>query len=149
MSMILLRLLVTTLTTLCSLPKSYFLSSLMKEAVHRPRPPAAGWLVHASGWAFPSGHTTQATAAWGILCVLACTGRSTKVRAALVSAAALIVLLVAASRYYLGVHWVTDVLAGISLGVAILALWGVARVTVQIRTTVPGTGERPARGSDP
>jgi len=125
------------------------LSSLMKEAVHRPRPPAAGWLVHASGWAFPSGHTTQATAAWGILCVLACTGRSPKVRAALVSAAALIVLLVAASRYYLGVHWVTDVLAGISLGVAILALWGVARVTVQIRTTVPGTGERPARGSDP
>ncbi|HET7388487.1 MAG TPA: bifunctional DedA family/phosphatase PAP2 family protein [Nocardioidaceae bacterium] len=106
------------------------LSSVMKEAVHRPRPPAAGWLMHASGLAFPSGHTTQATAAWGILCVLACVGRRPKPKGALACTAALIVLLVAASRFFLGVHWLSDVLAGVSLGVTILALWGIARVTV-------------------
>ncbi len=106
------------------------LYSVMKELVHRPRPPAAEWLSPAGGWAFPSGHTTQATVAWGILCVLACTGRSPRVRASLASMAALVVLVVAASRFYLGVHWLTDVLAGMSLGVCILSLWGIARLTV-------------------
>lgn len=106
------------------------LYSVMKELVHRPRPPAAEWLAPAGGWAFPSGHTTQATAAWGIVCVLACVGRSVRVRALLATAAAAIVLLVAGSRFYLGVHWLTDVLAGMGLGVSILALWGIARLTV-------------------
>lgn len=64
------------------------------------------------------------------MCVLACVGRSTRVRVLLATAAAGVVLLVAGSRFYLGVHWLTDVLAGISLGVAILSLWGVARLTV-------------------
>lgn len=106
------------------------LYSVMKQLVHRPRPPATEWLSSASGWAFPSGHTTQATAAWGIVCVLACVGRSPRTRVLLATAAAAVALLVAGSRFYLGVHWLTDVLAGLSLGVAILALWGVARLTV-------------------
>jgi undecaprenyl-diphosphatase len=106
------------------------LYSVMKEMVHRPRPPVAQLLAPAGGWAFPSGHTTQATAAWGIVCVLACVGRSTRVRVLLATAAGGVVLLVAGSRFYLGVHWLTDVLAGISLGVAILSLWGDARLTV-------------------
>ncbi|HEX6516480.1 MAG TPA: phosphatase PAP2 family protein, partial [Nocardioidaceae bacterium] len=106
------------------------LYSLMKELVHRPRPPASGWLSEAGGWAFPSGHTTLAVVAWGLLCVLACAGRSHATRTALTSAATLIVLLVAGSRFYLGVHWLTDVLAGMSLGVAVLSLWGITRLTV-------------------
>lgn len=120
------------------------LYSVMKQWVHRDRPPAADWLAHASGWAFPSGHTTQATAAWGILCVLACAGRSKRTKVALSSVSAAIVLLVAGSRVYLGVHWLTDVLAGISLGVALLCLWGIARLTVFGPTTPdePGAVER-------
>lgn len=106
------------------------LYTVMKQMVHRPRPPRADWLMHAGGWAFPSGHTTQATAAWGILCVLACAGRPVRTQAWLASAAALIVVLVAASRVYLGVHWLSDVLGGMSLGVAILSLWGIARLSV-------------------
>lgn len=104
--------------------------NILKDALHRPRPPATDWLMQASGFAYPSGHTTQATAAWGIICVLACAGRSTRTRTLLASSAAVIVMLVAFSRVYLGVHWFTDVLGGICLGVAILALWGMARITV-------------------
>lgn len=120
------------------------LYSVMKELVHRPRPPAAEWLAPAGGWAFPSGHTTQATAAWGIVCVLACAGRSVRTRALLATAAAAVVLLVAGSRFYLGVHWLTDVLAGMSLGVAILSLWGIARLTVFLpfEARQPVGGER-------
>jgi undecaprenyl-diphosphatase len=123
------------------------LSSLMKELVHRSRPPASGWLSAASGWAFPSGHTTQAVVAWGLLCVLACAGRSQATRTALTSAATVIVLLVAASRFYLGVHWLTDVLAGMSLGVAVLSLWGIARLTVLgcLLNQFGGSGDRWAR----
>lgn len=111
-----------------------FLSSLTNDLVHRPRPPSSDWVAPASGWAFPSGHTTQATVAWGLLCVLACAGRSASARKVLVSVAALVVLVVACSRFYLGVHWLTDVLAGISLGVAILSLWGITRLTVFLPT---------------
>ena len=106
------------------------LYSVMKELIQRPRPPASQWLAQADGWAFPSGHTTQATVAWGVVCALACVGRSSRARTALIAAATLVILLVAASRFYLGVHWLTDVLAGLSLGTAILALWGITRLTV-------------------
>lgn len=124
------------------------LYSVMKDLVHRQRPPAAEWLASAGGWAFPSGHTTQATVAWGAVCVLACVGRSARAKTTLTSVAALIVLLVAMSRVYLGVHWLTDVLAGISLGVTILSLWGVARLTVFLptmdRERVPASQEPPS-----
>lgn len=101
--------------------------TLMKHLVDRPRPPATDWLTHASGAAFPSGHATQATAAWGVLCVLLCAGRSPRARALLAAAASAIVLVVAASRVYLGVHWLTDVLAGVAIGVTILAARELAR----------------------
>lgn len=80
--------------------RAVLLYTLIKQLVHRPRPPASAWLVHASGFAFPSGHTTQAPTAWGIVCVLACAGRSARIKTVLASAAAVIVLLVAASRVY-------------------------------------------------
>ena len=42
----------------------------INHAIARPRPPAALRLVHAGGFAFPSGHTTLATLAYGLLAVL-------------------------------------------------------------------------------
>lgn len=106
------------------------LYSMIKHAVHRTRPAAAHWLSPAGGWSFPSGHATQAAAAWGILAVLAWVGRPVRTKIAIGAGAAVIILLVAFSRYYLGVHWLSDVLAGMTLGIAVLSLWGVARTTV-------------------
>ena len=102
--------------------------AVVGEAVHRHRPPAADWLVAAGGWSYPSGHTLQATAAYGVLLVLLSPGRTGRTRTLLAGGAALVVALVAASRVYLGVHWLTDVLGSVSLGVALLCLWWVARV---------------------
>lgn len=97
------------------------LYELVKMLVARPRPPAVDDLVHATGAAFPSGHTTQALAAWGILALLLLRTRPRWTRWLLTSAT-LLVLLVGASRIYLGAHWLTDVLGGLALGGAWLAV---------------------------
>ncbi|HEX4189174.1 MAG TPA: phosphatase PAP2 family protein [Solirubrobacteraceae bacterium] len=99
-----------------SLAGAMLISDLVKLLVSRPRPPVAH-LQAVSGSSFPSGHATQASAFWFSL-VLALHGtRMTPqfTRVASVLALAL-VLAVAFSRVYLGVHYPADVIAGILLG---------------------------------
>jgi membrane-associated phospholipid phosphatase len=94
-------------------------STVIKLVVARPRPDA-GALVQALGYAFPSGHSTTAAAAWlSSAVVLGSLTRSTARRVVLGVVAAVVVVLVGVSRVYLGVHAPTDVLAGWALG----ALW--------------------------
>ncbi|MFF9815378.1 phosphatase PAP2 family protein [Streptomyces sp. NPDC014006] len=81
------------------------------ELVHRSRPPVAGWAAHATGWAFPSGHTTTAALTAGVLTV-ALTLRAPRGGTVLRFAACGWALLVGLTRVYLGVHWFTDVLGG-------------------------------------
>ncbi len=88
----------------------------VKQIVGRPRPPAPQMLVHAGGPAFPSGHATLTVAFYGMLALLLARGRPPRQRNAIWIVATLIALAVGASRLYLGVHWLTDVLAGYALG---------------------------------
>jgi membrane protein DedA with SNARE-associated domain/membrane-associated phospholipid phosphatase len=103
------------------------LHAVVGQLVHRHRPPATDWLASAGGWAYPSGHTTQAVAAWGILALIVSTGASRRAQVLAGSAATGVAVLVAVSRVYLGVHWTTDVLGAAALSVAVLATWCVAR----------------------
>ena len=89
---------------------------VVKPLVGRSRPPLALHLVGVSGDSFPSGHATAAVAVWGMVAVVVCAGRSGTFKAAAWTIAGLVVLLVGASRIYLGVHWWTDVMAGTALG---------------------------------
>lgn len=124
--------------------------SMIKNALHRPRPAVAHWLTAAGGWSFPSGHATQAAAAWGILTVLAWSHRPVRTKIAIGAGSAAIILVVAFSRWYLGVHWLTDVLAGMTLGIAILSLWGVVRTIMITRVgkTVDTPPDRLGRSVD-
>jgi membrane-associated phospholipid phosphatase len=91
------------------------LNNLLKILVHRERPSVLH-LVAAHGYSFPSGHTVAASACWmGIALVLG-RDRSRLVRASLAGGAALIAVSVATSRALLGVHWLTDVIAGLAIG---------------------------------
>jgi undecaprenyl-diphosphatase len=92
------------------------LYGIVKPLVGRPRPPAAIWIGHYTGAAFPSGHATQSAAFYAMLAIVLGAGLSARGRAILWSAAALVVLIVGASRIYLAAHWLTDVLAGYALG---------------------------------
>lgn len=91
------------------------LDDFVKALVDRPRPQLHP-LVHATGSSFPSGHATAAAALFLSFAYLASEGRQWRTAVWLWCAAVLIALLVAVSRVYLGVHWTTDVIAGLVLG---------------------------------
>ena len=93
---------------------SDFSYGLLKPLVHRPRPfltvKELGPLITPHGFSFPSGHATVAMA---MAVVLA--HHFPKARALVYVLAGLI----GASRVYFGVHYLSDVLAGFVLGVAV------------------------------
>jgi membrane-associated phospholipid phosphatase len=92
------------------------LSNLLKVIVRRDRPLASLHLVAASGYSFPSGHTVAATSTWLAIALVFGRDKSRITRAVLAGCAALIAVSVAASRALLGVHWLTDVIAGLAIG---------------------------------
>jgi undecaprenyl-diphosphatase len=81
----------------------------LSRAVRRRRPVSTGWLVDADGPSFPSRHATAATLGALVLC------RALPPTRALRSALAAGVVAVGVSRVRLGVHWPSDVVAGIAL----------------------------------
>lgn len=110
------------------------LRAVIADLVHRSRPPMADWLMPVHGWAYPSGHTTQAVTAFGLIVWCAWPHVSARLRWAMAAAATLLSGLVAASRVYLGVHWLSDVLGAGALSVAALAAWDVAHRSVAAPT---------------
>lgn len=90
------------------------LVSHLKARYQIPRPPAG--LASGLGFSFPSGHASSSAAAWLVLTYVLV--REKLVPRAALAVAALLVLLVGASRVYLDVHWASDVLGGWAVGLA-------------------------------
>jgi undecaprenyl-diphosphatase len=108
---------------------SMVLYQAFKAITGRARPPAAQMLTQASGYAYPSGHATQAITVWGLLAALAAADPRWRARRVpIFVVAGIVVALVGVSRVYLGVHWLTDVIAGYALGATWLTLLLAAHV---------------------
>jgi undecaprenyl-diphosphatase len=99
------------------------LDFVAKLVIARPRPPVAWMAVPATGFAFPSGHSTESTVTYGALGYLVAQAQTAwRAKVASFTIGALIAFIVGVSRIYLGVHWPTDVIAGLALGSAWLAI---------------------------
>ena len=93
-----------------------------KAAYDRTRP--SGGLVQADLSAYPSGHTAYSVALVACATILVRANMGWALRFAAVTVACGIVVVVGATRVYLRVHHLTDVIGGAALGVAIWALVG-------------------------
>ncbi|HEY3724466.1 MAG TPA: phosphatase PAP2 family protein [Acidimicrobiia bacterium] len=91
------------------------LVALIKAAVDRARPDIDR-LTGFSGASFPSGHAATAAATLAAAALLLGSGQDHRCRAGFTALAAGLAVCVAASRVFLGVHWLTDVVAGLALG---------------------------------
>ena len=94
---------------------SALLPFVVKLIVARPRP-TIEHLSHLSSLSFPSEHTTQAAAIYLTIGIMLSQGLARGWREAAIGLGILIALAVAWSRVYLGVHYPTDVTAGLVLG---------------------------------
>jgi membrane-associated phospholipid phosphatase len=94
------------------------INDLVKSAVHRSRPMLANPLAHEGGASFPSGHAQAAVVAYAVLLLVFLPVLHGAARRVAVGVAVLMVLGIGLSRVALGVHYVSDVLAGYALGAA-------------------------------
>ena len=95
------------------------LNGALKLVYHRPRPSVFAWQTTAVSSSFPSGHAMSATVVYGTVAYLLL--RLQKHRWAkmlTLTGATLLILLICLTRLYLGVHYPSDVLGGIVVGLA-------------------------------
>lgn len=93
------------------------LGTLSKRVVERPRPAEA--VVEVSSWSYPSGHATNIALGAVLVIALATTVRTAWVRRGVVVLAVVGVVVTIADRLVLGVHYPSDVLAGLLLGTGV------------------------------
>ena len=96
---------------------SSYINVALKNTLMQPRPcePRPEICINqAEGYGLPSGHSQNAIVFWGLIARWA--GRAWV-------AAILLMLLIGASRIYLGVHFPTDVFAGWAIGIVILGTY--------------------------
>jgi undecaprenyl-diphosphatase len=79
-----------------------------------------------SAFSFPSGHAVLATVVYGFLAVLFSRELNVRYRVSAYAVASVLILTIAASRLYLGAHWLSDVVGGLSLGLIWVSLLGIA-----------------------
>jgi undecaprenyl-diphosphatase len=95
------------------------LNGLLKIGFGRPRPQIFEWGTDVVSWSFPSGHAMSAAIVYGTVAYLATRLQVRHLhRVITLLAAAVLIVAIAVTRLYLGVHYPSDVLAGVIIGLA-------------------------------
>ena len=101
----------------------FLTSQVFKFIFRRPRPDGLA-LVTASGYSYPSGHSMVSTAYFMFIIYLLCKKIKNKfVKTILIIFGAIMMLSIGFSRIYLGVHYLSDVIAGYLLGIGYLMIF--------------------------
>jgi undecaprenyl-diphosphatase len=128
------------------------IDTAVKILVNRPRPELDEPLAHALGKSFPSGHAMSSTVVYGALLLVYLPVVPARAKRWVIAATVLLVLSIAASRVALGVHFLSDILGGLVLGLAwLMASVGAFRTwrTERGRRATPvGEGLEPEAAAD-
>jgi undecaprenyl-diphosphatase len=95
------------------------LDNLLKIGFNRPRPQVFEWGTYAVSSSFPSGHAMSSVIVYGTVAYLAARlQQNIASRILTMTIAALLIVAICSSRLYLGVHYPSDVAAGVIIGLA-------------------------------
>jgi membrane-associated phospholipid phosphatase len=112
-----------TLSLALAVPGGMLVNTIIKELVDRARPTWDDPILTLSSTSFPSGHTAGATLFYGFVAAfLVWNVKGAWGRAVAVAGCASMVAVVGFSRIYLGVHYLSDVLAAVSMSLVWLVL---------------------------
>jgi undecaprenyl-diphosphatase len=100
------------------------LTQALKNHMAVARPPLVD--TTAMSYAFPSAHASVSVAVFGFLAVAVARELRSNWHWLPYSMAMFLIIAISFSRLYLGVHWLSDILGGLSLGLLWVALMGIA-----------------------
>lgn len=96
------------------------ITNLIKIIVKRERP--LEQLINVTGFSFPSSHSSISMVVYGFLILLIRKYYNGKFKNLYIFICLLLIFLTGLSRIYFNVHYITDVIAGYSLGLIILSI---------------------------
>ena len=99
------------------------LNNVIKVIVKRERP-ISWFLVEESGYSFPSGHAMAAVCFYGLIIYLLYRSNiKKKYKIVIITFLTILILLIALSRIYLGVHYASDVIGGVVIALIYLVIY--------------------------
>lgn len=106
------------------------LNQVLKLIIQRPRPEGFR-LIEETGYSFPSGHSMASMAFYGLIIYFIFKYlKNRKLKIAICTMLALLIVCIGISRIYLGVHYASDVIAGFVISIAYLVVY----ITIVVKT---------------
>ena len=106
------------LALVLAVPGGALLNVIIKHLIHRHRPIFEDPIQTLTSYSFPSGHAMGSTLLYGILAAIVIAYvRDRRLCVLAVASAASVVAMICFSRIYLGLHYLSDVVAGFLAGV--------------------------------